>query len=208
MTKPTAAIAALEDQVVLQAELVGADELAALAEGSTAAPSPAPSLAQRNFFAEAQRIAQRAASPATRRQYAAVYRSFGDWLAVQLGRPPLVGDLDADVLAAYGRHLALAGGRHGGASAPATARVYMSLVRACARALGQGDAVDGVGIPRHQPGPPETLTDADYANLLRVPDRRTLLGRRDYALLRVLGDCGLRSAELRGLVGRDLAQLG
>ncbi len=59
-------------------------------------------------------------------------------------------------------------------------------------------------MPRHEPGPPETLTDTDYANLLRVPDRRTLAGKRDYALLRVLGDCGLRSAELRGLRARDL----
>ena len=58
--------------------------------------------------------------------------------------------------------------------------------------------------PRHEPGPPETLTDTDYANLLRVPDRRSLAGKRDYALLRVLGDCGLRSAELRGLRARDL----
>ena len=59
-------------------------------------------------------------------------------------------------------------------------------------------------VPRHEPGPPETLTDTDYANLLRVPDRRTIAGKRDYALLRVLGDCGLRSAELRGLRARDL----
>ena len=59
-------------------------------------------------------------------------------------------------------------------------------------------------VPRHEPGPPETLTDTDYANLLRVPDRRTLAGKRDYSLLRVLGDCGLRSAELRGLRARDL----
>ena len=59
-------------------------------------------------------------------------------------------------------------------------------------------------IPRHEPGPPETLTNSDYANLLRVPDRRTLAGKRDHALLRVLGDCGLRSAELRGLRARDL----
>jgi integrase len=62
-----------------------------------------------------------------------------------------------------------------------------------------------VRVPRHEPGPPpETLTDTDYANLLRVPDRRTLADKRDYALLRVLGDCGLRSAELRGLRARDL----
>ena len=60
------------------------------------------------------------------------------------------------------------------------------------------------GVPRHQPGPPETPTDTDYVNVLRVPDRRTIADKRDYALLRVLGDCGLRSAELRGLRARDL----
>ena len=54
-------------------------------------------------------------------------------------------------------------------------------------------------MPRHEPGPPETLTDTDYANLMRVPDRRMIAGKRHYVLLRVLGDCGLRSAELRGL---------
>ena len=66
------------------------------------------------------------------------------------------------------------------------------------------EAAEDVRVPRHGPGPPETLTDTDYGNLLRVPDRRTTAAKRDYALLRVLGDCGLRSAELRGLRARDL----
>jgi hypothetical protein len=183
-----------------------------LAEASVSAsvlsppPPPAPSgLGEHNLFAEAERIAARAASASTRRQYAAIFPSFGDWLAGQLGRPPLVGDLDADVIAGYGRHLALAGGRGGRPAAPATARVYLSMLRALARELGLAEEVDGVRIPRHEPGPPETLTDVDYANLLRVPtDRRTLAGKRDYGLLCVLGDCGLRSAELRGLRARDL----
>jgi integrase len=78
------------------------------------------------------------------------------------------------------------------------------MVRALARDLGLEEAVDGVRVPRHEPGPPETLTDTDYANVLRVPDRRTIAGKRDYALLRVLGDCGLRSAEVRALRARDL----
>jgi integrase len=59
-------------------------------------------------------------------------------------------------------------------------------------------------VPRHKAGPPETLTEIEYENLLRVPDRRSVRGERDYALLRPLGDCGLRSAELRGLVARDV----
>jgi integrase len=82
--------------------------------------------------------------------------------------------------------------------------VYLSMIRALARDLGLEDAVAAVRVPRHEPGPPETLTDTDYANLLRVPDRRSIAGKRDYALLRVLGDCGLRSADLRGLRALDL----
>jgi integrase len=178
-----------------------AGELADVAVITTLAPS---GLEQRNLFGEAERIAARAASAGTRRQYAAIFRTFGDWLAGELGRAPLVGDLDTDVIAAYARHLATAGGRGGLPAAPATTRVYVSMIRALARDLGREEEIEGVRVPRHEPGPPETLTDADYANLLRVPDRRTLAGKRDYALLRVLGDCGLRSAELRGLRARDL----
>lgn len=161
-------------------------------------------LAGRNLFGEAERIAARAASTGTRRQYASIFRAFGDWLQRELGRPPVVGDLDTDVIAAYARHLATVGGRGGRPAALATQRVYVSMVRALARDLGREQETIGVRTPRHEPGPPETLTDIDYANLLRVPDRRSLAGKRDYALLRVLGDCGLRSAELRGLRAQDL----
>ncbi len=195
------------DEPGAEVELVDGELAEASVSASVLSPPPPPAttgLEERNLFAEAERIAARAASASTRRQYAAIFRSFGDWLASQLGRPPLVGDLDADVIAAYGRHLALGGGRGGRPAAPATARVYLSMLRALARDLGRGDEVVGVRIPRHEPWPPETLTDVDYANLLRVPDRRTVAGKRDYAMLRVLGDCGLRSAELRGLRARDL----
>jgi integrase len=148
-------------------------------------------------------MTRRAASPATRRQYASIHRAFGDWLMGELGRPPLVGDMDADAIAAYSRHLEARGGRGGRPAAPATRRVYVTAVRALACSLGRPDA-DEVRVPGHKPGRPETLTDTDYANLLRVPDARTTIGRRDIALLRVLGDCGLRSAEMRGLTAGDI----
>src|SRR4051794_39947211 len=64
-----------------------------------------------NLFAVAEKLAARAATPSTRRQYAAIYRSFGDWLREQLGRPPTVADLDADAIAAYARFLETAGPR-------------------------------------------------------------------------------------------------
>jgi hypothetical protein len=70
-----------------------ADELADAAAIATPAPASG-GLGERNLFGEAQRIAARAASASTRRQYAAIFGAFGDWLAGELHRPPLVGDLD------------------------------------------------------------------------------------------------------------------
>ena len=157
-----------------------------------------------NLYVAGERIALRAASASTRRQYGSIYRAFGDWLRGELGRPPTVEDFDGDAIAAYARHLETSGGRGGQPAALATRRVYLSMVRALARELGADDVAAGVKVPRHRAGPPETLTDLEYEYLLRVPDRRTQAGKRDYALLRVLGDCGLRSAELRFLEARDL----
>lgn len=192
--------AVLHDEVVLVGEPVlpsgpASEELPEVEEGLD------PPV---NLYAAGQRVAARAATPATRRQYAAIYRSFGDWLRSELGRPPVVSDLDADVIAAYARHLETGGGRGGRPAAPATRRIYLSMVRALARELGRGDVATTVRVPGHRAGPPETITDLDYDNLLRVPDRRSVAGKRDHALLRVLGDCGVRSAELRGLTGRDV----
>ena len=62
----------------------------------------------------------------------------------------MVGDLDADVIAAYGRYLATSGGRGDVPAAPATVRVYLSMVRALARDL--EEAVEDVRVPRHSPG--------------------------------------------------------
>jgi len=200
-----AAESAAEDVQLVDVELVSTAGTAVSSSAPSPSPPPVPAaLRERNLFAEAERIAARAASASTRRQYGAIFRAFGDWLARELGRPPMVCDLDVDVIAAYGRHLATCGGRGGGPAAPATVRVYLSMIRALARDLGLEETAGDVRVPRHEPGPPETLTDTDYGNLLRVADRRTVAGKRDYALLRVLGDCGLRSAEVRGLRARDL----
>ena len=83
-------------------------------------PSPPPRRPPLRRSRSATCSARRSGSPpgrrraSTRRQYGAIFRAFGDWLAGELGRPPVVGDLDADVIAAYGRHLATSGGRGGG----------------------------------------------------------------------------------------------
>src|SRR4051812_38455413 len=68
---------------------------------------------QRNLFAVTEQLAARGATPSTRRQYAAIYRAFGDWLRHELGCPPVVGDLDGDVIAAYARYLRPRAGAEG-----------------------------------------------------------------------------------------------
>lgn len=91
-------------------------------------------LEQRNLYAVAEQLARRAATPATRRQYAAIYRSFADWLRYELGRPPIVADLHADAISAYARHLEQAGGRGGPArSAGHAPRVPVRVAPSFAR---------------------------------------------------------------------------
>jgi integrase/recombinase XerD len=50
----------------------------------------------------------------------------------------------------------------------------------------------------------EFLTEEEAQAMLRVPDRRTLQGKRDYAILLTLLTTGLRKAEICNLKVRDL----
>ena len=161
-------------------------------------------LLEANLYGVSELVAARAARPSTRRQYAAIYRRFCDALRAELGRPPEVGDLSADAIAAYARALEREGGRGGRPMALTTRRVHLTMLRALAAQLGLVAIAGEVRPPSHRVGPPEALTHVEYANLVRVPDRRTQAGKRDHALLRVLGDCGLRNEELRRLCARAL----
>jgi integrase/recombinase XerD len=51
---------------------------------------------------------------------------------------------------------------------------------------------------------PEFLTEQEAEAILRVPDRRTIHGKRDYAILLTLLTCGLRKAEICSLKVGDL----
>ena len=50
----------------------------------------------------------------------------------------------------------------------------------------------------------EFLTQEEITALLRIPDRRTLQGKRDYAILLTLLSTGLRKAEICTLKVKDL----
>lgn len=61
-------------------------------------------------------------------------------------------------------------------------------------------------VPRVHARPPEILSLAEAEALLRSPDRRSLQGRRDHAVLALLLATGLREAELCALDIGDIAQ--
>jgi len=181
------------------------DRLAALAQlVAPGLPTEPTQLAATHLQIAGELIARRAPRSSSARQYAFTYSVFCTWLQAELGRPPLVADLTADTAAAYARHLETRGGRGGGRASAATRRQRLVLIRALARQLGLETTAAQIQPLRHRTGPPETLTEAEYGNLIRAPDGRTRGGRRDRAMLRILGDCGLRNAELRNLTGRSL----
>jgi integrase/recombinase XerD len=188
----------------LGAATLDVDVLPAAAVRLSPALPAGEQLLEHNLYAVCELVAGRAARASSARQYNAIYTRFCDALRAELGRPPVVADVTADAVAAYSRALERHGGRGGGPASPATRRAHITMLRALLIQLGRDDQAATRRVPTHRVGPPETLTTVEYGNLIRAPDRRTLIGKRDHALLRLLGDCGLRNAELRALTMRAL----
>jgi site-specific recombinase XerD len=144
--------------------------------------------------ARAAEVAARQRSPETRRTYAAVYRSFAAFLGAH-ARPD---DLTPAAVRAYRDALERAG------RSPATVAKQLSALRGLADALGADQAMRTVRSARVARGEPRALTHDEFARLLRMPDRRTRQGKRDLALLHLLGSAGLRRAEAARLLVGDV----
>ena len=129
-------------------------------------------------------------SPETRRTYAAVYRSFG----VFLGPNATPADLTPAAVRGYRDRLERAG------RSPATVAKHLSALRGLAEAVGADQAMRTVRSARVARGEPQALSHEEFARLLRMPDRRTRQGKRDLALLHLLGSAGLRRAEAANLL--------
>jgi site-specific recombinase XerD len=161
----------------------------------------------------AAEVATRQRSPETRRTYAAVYRTF---LAF-LGPQATATDLTAEAVRAYRDQL-----EHVGRT-PATVAKHLSALRGLAEALGADVDLRSVRSARVGRGESRALSDEEWQRLLRMPDRRTRQGKRDLALLHLLGSAGdrarlayaaylsllqmAREAPHRRLAGTDLGRL-
>jgi integrase len=149
-------------------------------------------------------VAQARISKRVQGQYASICRRFLTWLEADLGRHPTVEDFTLEAALGWLEERATSGGRHGSGAAPGTLLVNRSVLRQLALAAGQPAVAEGLARFVPQPAPPATIAPAQYQQLLRAPDRRSWLGARDFAIIRLLGDAGVGPDEVRGLRVGDL----
>jgi site-specific recombinase XerD len=147
-----------------------------------------------DLAALAAELAERQRSPATRRTYAAVFRSFSAFL----GPDATAASVTPAAVGAYRDALERAD------RSPATIAKHLSAVRGLADALGADAAVRTVRSAAVARGEPRALSQDEWGRLLRMPDRRTRQGKRDLALLHLLGSAGLRRSEAAALLVGDV----
>jgi len=157
-----------------------------------------------SLLAAGDRVARRAAAPSTRATYLHAYRHFAGFLAARLGRVPEAADLTEEALLDFRDGLEASG------RARATVAKELSALRRLAAALeteGVDPAAQRVRANAVGRRAPRALTRAELERLFAMPDRRTRRGRRDLAIMVLLGQAGLRRAEVCVLRYSDLEEL-
>jgi integrase/recombinase XerD len=154
-----------------------------------------------DFDERAVAITGMAASPNTRRAYATAYRAFADFLRAHYGEASK-DTITITSVAAWRDELTARG------LAPSSVTQRVSAVRRLAATLGADPLVQQVRCTHVQRDEPRALSDVELERLLRQPDRRTIIGVRDRAILELLARAGLRRAELARLTVADIQERG
>lgn len=158
-------------------------------------------------------MATLADAPQTQRTYARACAGFLGWLGPKVGPEGLT----LATMAAYQAHLAApdaAGRRRSSATVRKDRAALNSLLRWAADhgvlERRKADLARSVRLPKARAQDreaPKALSDALYERLVAVVAaqlaRNRLLGARDLAIVRVLGDAGLRCEEVAALERRD-----
>jgi integrase/recombinase XerD len=158
-------------------------------------------------------ITQRNSSPQTIAAYRDTFRLLLCFAREQTGKQPFeldLDDLDAPLIGAFLNHL-----EHDRANSIRTRNARLGAIHSFYRfaALEHPEhaatiaRVMAIPTKRHEPTTVNYLDLNEIKALLAAPDRSTWLGRRDYALLLVMIQTGVRVSELVGLHIGDL-QLG
>ncbi|MBV9803332.1 MAG: tyrosine-type recombinase/integrase [Solirubrobacterales bacterium] len=148
----------------------------------------------RSLAALAGEVARRQPSPATRSTYAGIYRAFCQGLGADAGEQALT----AVSVRAWRDSLEAQG------HSAATIAKHLSALRTLADALDADPQIAKVRSQSAVRGQPRAISHDEYQRLLRMPDRRTRQGKRDLALLYLLGSAGLRRSEAAGLLLADV----
>ena len=161
------------------------------------------------FFTE-RLIAQRQASPHTVAAYRDTFRILLTYVQHQTGRSPSalrLEDIDAPLVGLFLDHLETERGNDPRTRNARLAAIHSLFRFAALRHPEHAALIERVlAIPpkRFERGLVSFLTDAEVDGLIAAPDRTTLVGRRDHALLLLAIQTGLRVSELVGLRRGDL----
>lgn len=153
---------------------------------------------------------QRRASEHTIAAYRDAFRLLLDFAQQRLGKSPsslLVTDIDAELISAFLDHLEKVRG-----NTVRTRNARLAAIRSFFKYVALQEPSVGATCQRVLAIPTKkadrmvvtSLTRQEVDALLAAPDRGTWLGRRDYAILYVLVQTGLRVSELRALRCEDI----
>ncbi|MCA1697634.1 MAG: site-specific integrase [Actinobacteria bacterium] len=157
-----------------------------------------------------QHLAQRRASPHTIASYRDCFRLLLRFAQTRTGKQPAalaLADLDAELIGAFLDHLET--DRHNSIQTRnlRLCAIHSMFTYAQVQCPEQAEVIKRVlAIPPKRPNVTivSFLTDAETSALLAAPDRGTLIGRRDHALLLTAIQTGLRVSELTALRCQDL----
>ncbi len=161
------------------------------------------------FFTD-RLIAQRNASPCTIAAYRDSFRLLFRYAREQLGKAPsalTLDDLNSPFIGAFLNHLEQDRGNSARSRNARLAAIHSFFRYVAYQLPEQSSSVQRVlAIPgkKHERALVEYLTKDETSALLDAPDRKTFAGRRDYALMLVGIQTGLRVSELTGLCCRDV----
>jgi integrase/recombinase XerD len=161
------------------------------------------------FFTQ-RLMTQRQASPHTISGYRDTMRLLLSFAAKRSGKSPSkldISDLDVRLVSAFLDHL-----EHDRGNTPSTRNVRLAAIRSLFRYAALRHPEHAEVIARVLAMPAKRfdralisfLTTDEVKALLAAPDRSTLIGRRDHALLLTAIQTGLRVSELTGLQDQDL----
>ncbi len=162
------------------------------------------------FFTE-RLLAQRRASAHTVASYRDCFRLLLGFATKRLGKQPCalaLEDLDAALISKFLDHLERERG-----NSVRSRNVRLAALHSFFRYVAMNEPAHllhcqrVLAIPnkRYERKPVGFLDEADVAELLKVPDLTTWIGRRDRALLLVATETGLRVSELVGLRREDIS---